>query len=239
MGNIADKLVTITENEQKVYDAGKMAEREAFWRGYTENGARTDYDRAFNKNGWNDATFNPPFTIAPTKADEMFMSSEIADALYTDKLDLSQCTSTASLFEYCQSLRKLKTIDLRSSMSAYATFYDCICLESIDMFYPSSMEFDCDFDGCESLKSITFGFGSTIGNGLYLGDSPLLDKASIISVFTHLQLYPPQGYSCTLSKAAVDKAFETSPGANDGSTAGNSEYWNLMQYTIGWTIQLV
>ena len=77
--SIADKLTTIAENEQKVYDVGKTAgesigyERghtegeqsayDKFWDTYQLNGKRDYYQGAFAGGGWNAQTFKPKYPI--------------------------------------------------------------------------------------------------------------------------------------------------------------------------------
>jgi hypothetical protein len=55
--------------------------------------------------------------------------------------------------------------------------------------------------------------------------STKLSKDSIISIINALST-TTSGLSITLSKVAVNKAFETSEGANDGSTS--AEWLNLI-----------
>ena len=85
--SIAEKLTTIAENEQKVFEAGynegkqegygegqldgyndgydtgvidgRQAEYDAFWDIYQVNGARTDHQNAFGNFYWNKDTFKP------------------------------------------------------------------------------------------------------------------------------------------------------------------------------------
>ena len=84
--SIADKLVTIAENEQRVYDAGyekgkqeggdtetaysqgfdagKQAEYDEFWDAFQPNkGAAQSYEYAFCGSRWNDITFKPKYDI--------------------------------------------------------------------------------------------------------------------------------------------------------------------------------
>lgn len=97
--SIADKLQTIAENEQKVYDAGYAKGKaeggggdsgdsyyDAFWDAYQENGARTNYNNAFKceigtkaenyklYSYWNLETFTPKYDITPILASSMFHS---------------------------------------------------------------------------------------------------------------------------------------------------------------------
>jgi hypothetical protein len=83
--SIAEKLVTIAENEQRVYDKGfedgkaeggnteeaynkgvedgKQAEYDAFWNAYQENGNKTIYGYSFAGTGWNSENYKPKYPI--------------------------------------------------------------------------------------------------------------------------------------------------------------------------------
>lgn len=83
--SIAEKLVAIAENEQRVYDAGyekgkaeggnteeaynkgvadgKQAEYDAFWDAYQENGNRTHYQNGFSGACWNSENFKPKYPL--------------------------------------------------------------------------------------------------------------------------------------------------------------------------------
>lgn len=89
MSDIATKLTTIAENQQRVYDAGytagqsaggdtdaayqqgvtdgKQAEYDAFWDVFQDNGARTNYQQyGFAGYGFNMTNFFPKYDIRPT-----------------------------------------------------------------------------------------------------------------------------------------------------------------------------
>ena len=90
--SIAEKLQTIAENEQRVYEtgyekgkadsgdaeaaynngfeAGKQAELNGFWDSYQKNGDRSNYDYAFAN--WNADLFKPKYNIQPTACYMMF-----------------------------------------------------------------------------------------------------------------------------------------------------------------------
>lgn len=98
--SIAEKLTTIAENEQKVFEAGynegksegygegqldgynngydtgvidgRQAEYDEFWDDYQWNGERIDYQVSFSGYGWNKDTFKPKYNIAPSTAYMMF-----------------------------------------------------------------------------------------------------------------------------------------------------------------------
>lgn len=99
--SIAEKLVTIAENEQKVYNKGfedgkaeggnteeaynqgvadgKQAEYDRFWALYQENGARTNYACAFGGAGWNVETFKPKYDIKPIDTSYMMFRQHNQD----------------------------------------------------------------------------------------------------------------------------------------------------------------
>jgi hypothetical protein len=136
-------------------------------------------------------------------------------------------------------IKKLKTIDARSTSSGFNglsnTFSGCSKLEIIDEFYPSnSANFANTFGGCSALKHIIF-MSDIKTSGLSLSDCKVLDKESIISVITHLS-DSTSGLGVTLSQKAVNREFETSEGANDGSTS--AEWLALINTKSNWTISL-
>lgn len=75
--SIAEKLTTIAENEQKVYEAGYNKGKsegggdsyyDTFWDSVQANGTLTNYQRRFMGRAWNVNTFNPKHTIAPVSS---------------------------------------------------------------------------------------------------------------------------------------------------------------------------
>lgn len=93
------------------------------------------------------------------------------------------------------------------------------------------------FNDCTALEELILS-GSLVRGGLDLHWSTKLNKASIESVINALS-DTTSGLAITLSKAAVDKAFETSEGANDGSTSAE---WDALgginRPRQNWTISL-
>ena len=91
------------------------------------------------------------------------------------------------------------------------------------------------FTNCFQLQNLTI--EGIIGqNGFNVQWSTKLSKASITSIINALS-ETTSGLTVTLSKTAVNNAFETSAGAADGST---SEEWTTLEGTkTNWTISLV
>ena len=104
--SVADKLVIIAENEQKVYEAGQKTEYDRFWDVYQDNGKRVSYSGAFYGSGWTDETFKPKYDIVPTKESiYMFRDSGITNIESAlDKqgvtFNLSGLTSAQNIFYY-------------------------------------------------------------------------------------------------------------------------------------------
>ena len=242
--SIADKLKTIAENEQKVFEAGKKSEYDRFWDNYQDKGNRTDYGSGFGS-CWTSDIFKPKYDIVPISAYMMFNNSKMAIDLveHLEKLgvalDFSKAPSTQYMFQ-SSSFTRVGIIDVRASTNSRpldATFSNCRKLITIDKIYlktGASGEFNATFSNCTALENVTFE-GSITKNGLDVHWSTKLTKASIISIVNALS-NTTSGLTVTLSKTAVNTAFETSTGANNGSTS--TEWTTLIGTKSNWTISL-
>lgn len=250
--SISEKLQTIAENEQKVYDSGmtkgieqgKKAEYDAFWDSYQDYGNRTDYRRAFNLKWWGDKNFYPKYDMFIKGApNDGFAESTITNL----KKRLEECGvildfSGATAFSYVFNSSKITDIGVVNTTGAPSLgslFNSAYSLKNIDALIlkkDGSQAFSNDpFRMCQELENITI--EGVIGqNGLNLQWSTKLSKASIESVINCLST-TTSGLSVTLSKAAVNKAFETSVGANNGATS--TEWTTLIGTRSNWTISLV
>jgi hypothetical protein len=108
--SIAEKLQTIAENEQRVYEAGKTkgieegkkSEYDRFWDDYQQNGNRTTYSMAFG-GCWTANNFHPKYSMRPKTAFMMFYDNMGGGIKIDDfvtfceennvALDFSQCTN--------------------------------------------------------------------------------------------------------------------------------------------------
>ena len=235
--SIAEKLTTIAENEQKVFDAGKQAEYDAFWDVYQENGNRTDYERAFSYRGWNQKTLKPKYKIQPTRCPQMFYQLGWDDDNY-GKIDLRAETigveidfSKSTNMNYCfQNARisHLGVIDLTSCPNVNVTFCNMYWLHSIEKIIVNENNvFDSNcFSACGAYE---IRFEGVIASDIRLNYVSNLSKATIESV---INTFSPTvtGKTFTLKSAAVTNAF--------GST--NSDEWkNLIATKPNLTITLV
>ena len=231
------------ELEQTLYgtDTGGKSYYDLFWDSY-QNSNRTDYRKAFGNEGWTKETFNPKYDIRPTNSEQLFINFNFA----SDKFDLAE------------HLEKLGVVlDLSGSKLGYSFFQAMVThLPEISTvsapkleweFYWSSVEtidklilksdgsqtFNTVFQSCNHLKNLTI--EGVIGqNGFDIHWSPL-SRASIESIINALS-QTTSGLSITLPLSAVNKAFETKEGYDDGSV---SDQWlNLIASRPNWTINL-
>lgn len=91
------------------------------------------------------------------------------------------------------------------------------------------------FGDCTSLKEVRF-VENTLSLSMDMKSCRSLSRESIESVVRGFNV-SAVGQSLTLLKAAVNKAFETSEGANDGSTS--AEWATLIGTRPNWTFNLV
>lgn len=200
MSDIATKLTTVAENQQKVYDAGKQAEYDAFWDAYQTIGERVNYQASFGGGGWTNATFKPKYDINPTNASAMFMYSAIANlevALNNAgvTLDLRNAASTSQMFAG-SAVIVLPELDLRGctygSGTLYQMFMACKNLATIRKIILKNAGTDRftanDFSGCVALENVVF--EGVIGrNGLSLASSTKLTHDSLVSIINCLADY--------------------------------------------------
>ena len=100
------------ESVEKVYEAGKKAEYDAFWDNFQQNGARRNYDKGFiNTSGcWNSVSFKPKYDIIfEGSCPQCFYGWEKGTetinigAILKEQgiiLDTSKATNVSSMFAY-------------------------------------------------------------------------------------------------------------------------------------------
>lgn len=237
--SIAEKLTTVAENVQKVYEAGKKSEYDAFWDVYQNNGKRTQYNFAFAGSGWDYRTFKPKYPIKPINAQYMFSQSDI-DSWDGIELDTSNMTGCSYMFQSCLS-SKIPPIDITKVTLQYAVNYifaTCTSLKTIEKLIVSenTAYHNAMFTGTKNLENITF--EGVIGKGgLTMSDCSKLSKTSITSIINALSK-DTNGLAITLSKTAVNTAFGIN--VDDVTTyPEGTEYYNLRHAKDNWTISYV
>lgn len=198
---------------------------------------RRNFDYYFD--AWSDEAFRPKYDLNVLSGAYMFQYSRIgnlAERLSEQGvvLNTSGCTNMQGMF-YRSNIQRVPELDCTKCTSLMLTFADSR-VETIDkMIVNKNVSFgdpwDSCFMSCSSLKEIRF--EGVIGEDIDLGGCIALSKESIISTSYCLDYDNPG--TIYLSEAAVDKAFETSAGANDGSES--SEFltnmcpsWNVNFY---------
>lgn len=252
--SIAEKLKIVQENMSKVYDAGyasgltedfnagKEAQEQEFWDKYQDKGVIYNAVMMFAFGKWDDETFKPRHSMNIfTNAGNMFNTCGVTDLKGILErqgvvFDFSKATNFTTAFAYSK-LTRLPTINTTSATVLNQTFRNSPSLQSIPLVLKDdgSQTFPNAFLNCTALTDLTIE-GGKIGNDIDLKWSPLTVD-SIESVIWALSgEVSVTGKTATFNLNAVNKAFETSEGANDGST---SDAWQTLAGGVGnWTIAL-
>ena len=247
--SIAEKLKTIAENEPKIYSKGRKDEYDEFWDIVQNKGKRKNYQTSFAGYTWNDENFKPKYDIVPEgNIGYMFFETQITDLVKILEdcgviFDTRNVTSNLNNFMAYSKITYAPTIDARSTTGTkpFGNFcYNAKALKSIKLILKDdgSQDGTNAFYNCIELENLII--EGTIGqNGFNVQYSTKLSKASIESILGALKDTGEPKYTITLSKTAVDKAFETSEGANDGSTS--QEWYDIINIggAYWWTINLV
>ena len=230
--------------------AGIKSEYDRFWDAFQQNGTRTIYQYSFGC-GWTADIFKPKYPIRPTIATQLFFNNyglkiEIPDFVtFCDEnnvvLDFSNCTNAT------QALATLWTnhhgvLDFSKCTNTTNLFYSHNSstspnvIKTIDEFISSetTVYHNTTFQGAIALENITF--SGVIASSIWFDTCTLLTKESIISIFEALST-TATGKTLTLSMTAVDKAFETSPGANDGRYS--EELFLIANDRLNWIIAYI
>ena len=181
--SIADKLTTVAENVPKVYEAGKNAEYEAFWKTYTNNGNRTYWRYGFAEQGWKDEIFNPPEgLVKPTDARAMFQNSFVTKVT-KKQVDFSIATTMRDVFNSS----KLTECEISAVKCAnlYTTFNACEVLETLSLDVSEITGYNNTFSECAALKNLTIN-GVIALNGFNVQWSVNLTHDSLMSIINAL-----------------------------------------------------
>lgn len=237
--SIAEKLVKIAENEQKVYDAGAKSEYDRFWDTYQKENARMGA-YMFAGAAWTDELLKLKYDVVPTNAIGMFMWAmnlvDVAGCFEKAgvKLDTSNCTDFTNFANSAMKIKRFPPLDLSKARIVSNMFSYCYALKELKLI--------------NSIKTVSYNNGTfidarsltdleitgEIGQSINLKWSPL-NKASIVNVLSILSPEVTE-QSATFKKTAVDSAFETSSGAADGSES--DEWITLVAEHENWTVSL-
>ena len=179
---IAEKLTTIAENEQKVFNAGKQAEYDRFWDLFQDYGNRDHYQYAFSYFNFDDDSYNPKYPIKATRSvySGYYMFAECKGITDT-KVDIEFYYNANYAFNNAKELKTIRKMIVRSNVTYASTFVGATALESVT------------FDG-------------VIGNNITFVDCEKLSKESITNIIEHLSS-EASGKNLTFSQVAKEAAF--------------------------------
>lgn len=204
--SIADKLLTIAENEQKVYNAGSNkgynignengyeqglnVYYDVFWNLFQENGTRKDYANQFMKT-WTNEMFKPKYDLTVLWGPGMFTDSIITGSLKTIlndcgvKLDTSQNISFSGMFYNCR-FSELPVIDMSMSNASNKAFFWATYIKNIEkvIFSETTSISDNMFVGCVALENIVI--EGVITKSISFSHSSKLTNESIQSIIDGL-----------------------------------------------------
>lgn len=155
----------LTDKINKVFEQGKKTEYDRFWDTLQENGNRTSYQYAFSR-VWTDDIYNPKYPITCNGANVYTSEAVFMDTTITDtKVPITiSGTRMDTVFQDCLKLKRIPSLTV----------------ENIVRFSNNC------FRNCRALEELNV-YGTIDVNGLNLSYSPLLTKASLLTVINALK----------------------------------------------------
>ena len=192
--SIADKLTTIAENEQKVFNAGVKSERDRFWDAFQQNGTRVKYGYAFNL--WNPDNFYPKYDIKPEGDVAYFARDMIGTPIdLVERLnecgvtmDFSNCTRVTYLF-YQSKFSHIPELDLRNTGTSSGELLfgkDVITVDKI-ILTAEGQSMKNTFGYCSGLENVVIEGTITVGFDVHWSTN--LTHDSLMSLLNALKDY--------------------------------------------------
>ena len=244
-------LKAIYDNVPLVFEAGGKAWKKNFWDNYQDRGSLTDYSEVFSGTGWTVEYFTPTYDIHPTeKATNMFSHNCLPINLvsHLEELGVSLITQHAtdlSGIYYDTDFTAVPPLVLGGTIdtTVWHLFSESDQLVSVNI--DITQEFmdkgiavlwsQC-FERCAALKDLTFTGSGVINQTIDLQWSSALSKASITNVINYLAS-DTTDLICRLSLDAVNVAFQTADGANDGTAS--DDWLALLESKPNWSFALI
>lgn len=250
--SIAEKLTTIAENEQRVFEAGQKVESNLFWDGLQEYGEREAYDYMC---GW-DAfivdketsprwTFKPKHRIYPKTASNMFRGFNCnsgGSIKYADlKIDLSQwfedlgvtfnlsrCTTVQNLFYMAWGLTRVPVLNL-SKATTTANLFGYSSIKTVDGIVSSETTNWVSSTFGSETKITHCPFSGVIAKSLNLSKTNL-DYESLMSVLNTLKNLSGTGttLTLTLNSTLISRLEATEEGRQALTNARDTKGWTIV-----------
>ena len=232
-------------------EQGKKAEYDARWNNIQQNGNRIGGYMLFAGVGWNSENYKPKHKVAigaeagKTYSASMFERFDNLQAyapleINEGDIDFSRATQLVYTFRNAN-VAKVEMDCIPPNLTKMTSTFTMNSINSsklttLKLGVNANTTYDDLCFRITTLENLSFIEGSIIGNTVTFSYSSKLKKQSITNIVNALST-TTSGLKVTLSLTAVNKAFETSSGANDGS---NSAEWSALESTkTNWTISLV
>ena len=192
--SIADKLQTIAENEQKVFEAGKDAENRRYWEKFWSGNMNSNTGNyiltyAFCGGGWNAETFSK--IIYPPENIKVVGSTGGRNVFTRFNRNYNYNTPPIDLSEFC------RKVDFSTMTSAYEIFYNARAVNIIiDLGCCTDITraFSCDNGGTIDnitlkITSICTVLTNAFTNNVDLKDIRFTEDSEIINSVSFAQSY--------------------------------------------------
>jgi hypothetical protein len=236
--SIAEKLTTIAENEQKVYNAGyekgkveggdteaaynqgRTDEKNEFWNNYQKYYNEGYCKYRFAGKGWNIKTFYPRYDIKPTTAANMFQEFGNTDEPFSlverlqecgVSLDFSNTTSILQTF-YSSPFTDIPHINAIKCSAFQNVFQGSPNIKTISLALKEdgSQTWSSAFNSCSAIENLTITSGTIGQNGFNVKWATKLSKASLLSILNACKKdVIGKGISITLPSKCIDGATDT------------------------------
>lgn len=229
--SIAEKLATIAENEQRVFDAGKQAEYDAFWDVFQNNGNREEYQYAFAYGGkWTAATFRPKYKLYPTTASSMFREqTQLNLTECAVEVDFSRCTNFN--YTFMSGCPKIGVVDASAASDLNQTFSYYFVTSIEKLIVHEGLSFTSTFIQATYLEDIVI--EGTIAKTISFAQSKKLTLESAKSIITALKDFTGTGKEFTTTVtlhadvwALLDADGATSPTGTTWREYVGEKCWN-------------
>ena len=234
------KVADMASGVDEVYEAGKQAEHDAFWK-YQD--LDNNYKMAFAGRVWAASNFYPSRRIYVNNANSMFqefgaragvdlnLSQRLKDCGVD--IDFSGCTDygdadTTFYSAYISHIPKCDFSNMRSRLNNTFSSSRIVEIEEL-VVSPTYQDFQTPFNNATALTTIKI--SGTIFKSISFSYSPLTVE-SMKSIITHLKDYSgtdKEGtYKVTFSSACLT-ALEA-----EGATSPNGNTWTEYMTDLGW-----
>lgn len=242
--SIADKLTTIAENEQKVYDAGAKSEYDKFWDKVQNYGNPRSYYYLFGGSAWTPDTFKPKYSFNANNYQYVFYNfgnpNTPIDLIAIEKeRNITMRFKGAHIYTFSNAnVTTVPTVDVSEGDGTpylHYTFYNNRTVHTIEKIILYSdldnhrfTEFLNTFTGASALKNIKF--ENLIGKTINFGQSPL-SVESAKNVIEHLVDYSGTQYNMTY-KLTLNPTVWTD--LNNAEAPPSGDTWQHYVNDLGW-----